>query len=159
MKEMNDDIRRCIELCVGQQCCRQHVGKDLSLDLGFGEVVRIKSAIGEADHGKWEIGTYNGSWRIIQDCKLVCGSQSSVESIDELRQQVNSIEWGSLIGLQQLSDYDVRIELDNGILVDFLGTFSGDDELVHIFCPDELVVTFSIGIGWAKGRSDEPWLA
>src|SRR5690606_35544518 len=92
--EMNATVLGYVGRLVGQGCCRQHIGKDRSLNLGFGEVIRHKSAIAEADHGTWEIGTYYCSWRVIYNGKIVCASQDTVDDIEELRQKIREIEWG-----------------------------------------------------------------
>ena len=154
---MKATIREHIEQVIGQMCCRQHIGDHRSLRLGFGEIVRVKTARGEADYGKWEIGTYHCAWRIIHDQKIVCGSQDVVESIDELRRAISVIKWGRCSAIRQLTDMDVRVEFDNGVFVDILATISDEDEVLHLFCPDKVVVTFSIPDGWVAGPSDKPW--
>lgn len=156
-REMNIAVQRRIDSVVGLICCRQHIGEDRSLFLGFGEVIRVKTVISEADHGKWEIGTYHGSWRIVRGQQILCGSNDSVESVDELRRTIQEIEWGKCSAIRQLTAFDVRVEFDNGILVDILGTISDEDELLHIFFPDKNVVAFSIAGGWVAGKSEEPW--
>ena len=126
MAEMNShkipaSVRAYVESVVGQMCSRRQIGKDRSLNIGFGEVVLHKSArVGEvvlhksarveAEHGTWEIGTYYRSWRIIHGQRIVCGSQDAVDHIDELRQKMNGIEWGHCSAIRQLTDLDVRME-------------------------------------------------
>jgi hypothetical protein len=157
ISSIRDDIRRQIQQCVGERCCRTYISKTRGLFLGFGDLIQSRSAIGEYDHGKWELGTYYGSWRIIQGQELICGSQDLTESVEELREQLKHVTWGSFFRLQQLTEFDVRLELSNGILVDVLGTFSENDELLHLFCPDQYVITFSIADGWEMGPSTKPW--
>jgi hypothetical protein len=80
-----------------------------------------------------------------------------VEHIDDLRQKMSAIEWTQCSAIRQLTDLDVQVEFDNGVFVDFLATISDEDEVLHLFCPDKLVVTFSIAEGWMVGPSDKPW--
>ncbi|WP_076350452.1 hypothetical protein [Paludisphaera borealis] len=154
---MNAAVREHIAQVVGQICCHQHISKDRSLSLGFGDVVRHTSAIADADHGKWEVGTYYSSWRILRGKQIVCGSQDTVDSIDALREAMNSVKWGSCTSIRQLTDFDVRVEFDNDVVVDFLATISDEDEVFHLFCPNKIVVAFSITDGWRAGPSDKPW--
>ncbi len=158
-REMDATIRGYLSRVIGQVCSRQHIGKDRSLNLGFGAVVRRKSAIAEADHGTWQIGTYTSSWRIVYGRQVVCGSQDAVDDVEEMRQKISEMQWGRLAAIRQLNELDVRVELDNGVIVDFLATISDDDEIVHVFFPEKEVVEFSIVGGWTSGPSDKPWPA
>ena len=152
-----DVIRIHVDQLVGQVCSRQFIGEDRSLHLGFGEVIRHKSVIAEADHGEWEIGTYSCSWRVVSDGRIVCGSQDAVDHIDELRQRISEVDWGRCTALWQPTDLDVRVEFEGGVFVDFLATISEDDEIVHIFFPNKFVIEFSTRGGWVAGPSDKPW--
>ncbi|MGD0619750.1 MAG: hypothetical protein ABSB67_19045 [Bryobacteraceae bacterium] len=103
------------------------------------------------------MGTYHNAWRVVRDGIVVFGSQDAVDSIDELNVALGRVELGRFVSLRQPSDLDVRIEFDNGIMVDILSTISHEDESFHIFCPGSLAVTFSVRGGWKIGPSDKPW--
>ena len=152
---MNVTILECMNRLVGQPCCLQLVGKNRSLNLGFGEVVRHSSTIAEAIHGEWEIGTYYCSWRIIQNNTIVCASSDTVDDIEEIRQKIREINWGRFSSIRHLSDFDLRVELDNGVLVDFLATISDEDEILHVFMPEKIALDFTIATGWVLGPSDQ----
>ena len=154
---MNEFILRHIDGLIGQVCCLQTIGKDRSLNLGFGEAVRHKSSIAEADHGAWEIGTYYCSWRIVHENLIACGSNDTVGGVEELRQKIRDLEWGRFSAIRHLSEFDLRVEFENGMCVDFLATISDNDEVVHIFCPGKFVLEFSLANGWRAGPSDQPW--
>ena len=154
---MNTSVHDLLEQLVGQQCCRQHVGNDRSLFLGFGSLVRMESALGDSVHGKWEIGTYNSCWRIVEGTTIVCGSRDFPDSVAELKHTVDRLKLGRFCRLEQITEFDVRVECDSGLYVDVLGTISDDDEFLHVFCPEKRVVTFSAADQWRVGPSDEPW--
>jgi hypothetical protein len=94
---------------------------------------------------------------VIADKKVVCGHRDLGDN-SELDVALDAINLGRFSGLRHLNELDVRIELDNGIVVDFLSAFSDDDESLTIFCPEERVVQFSPMHGWETGPSDKPWL-
>ena len=106
---------------------------------------------------EWEIGTYYSAWRVVREGIVLCGSQDVVDSIDELNLSLGRIGLGRFMSLRQFSDLDVRIEFDSGVAVDFLATTSDDDECLHIFCPGERCIEFSVRGGWKAGPSDRRW--
>ena len=142
---------------VGQPCTRREVGRGKSLSLGFGGIAEDASRRNCKGYRKWEIGTYDSSWRVTRGTAVLLSSQISL-SHDELNQTLRAIEFGAFMTLRQLSDLEVRLELSNGTAVDFLGTSEDDDEFVHVFCPEKSYVEFSRA-GWRAGRSDTPWKA
>ena len=145
--EIPNSIKQQLESIADQKCCRQYVGSDRSLFLGFGEIVLVKHPRGLAPHGKWEIGTYRSAWRMIHNQQVICGSTDAVESVDEFRRNLARVEGAKCIRILSPTEFDVRMEFDNGIIVDILGTFRDDDEVMHVFLP-ESIVSFSIGKGW-----------
>ena len=142
---------------VGQPCTRREVGRGKSLSLGFGEIASDASRRNGKDYRKWEIGTYDGVWRVARGSVVLLSAQRS-NDLGELNQELGAIELGAFMGLRQLSELDVRLELDNGVAVDFLGTSTDDDEYLHVFCPEKAYIEFSPK-GWRAARSDEPWNA
>jgi len=154
---MDATVQEVIKDMVGKPCCRQQVGRGRSLSLGFGEKIRRATAISDGVYGEWEIGTYYGSWRVIHDGKILCGSRDAADSIEDLNVALSRIRFGRFANLRQLTDWDVRVELDNGVMIDFLAEVSDDDEVFHIFCPENRCVQFSIVGGWKTGPSNMPW--
>lgn len=155
---MDTIINKHINLLLGNRCCRRQVGNNRSLSLGFGKKIyhdEPQTRLRDEFYGEWEIGTYYRSWRVIKDNKIICGSNDSVDSIEELDAALNQIDFGIVESLVQTSSFDVRVNLDNGISVDFLSTIKDDDEIFHLFCPDNLCVIFSIHAGWRLFKSDE----
>lgn len=136
---------------LGQTCCRQSVGNDLSLFLGFGGIVFVRNPRGEAPHGKWEIGSYRSAWRMIEHQNIVCGSKEAIESVEELRQQLVKLDGAKCLKIVMLTAFDVRVEFDKGLCVDFLGAFGDDDEIFHVFLPQDRVVSYSLQGGWVLG--------
>lgn len=150
----NIDIPHGIEwefnLLLGQTCCRQHVGNDLSLFLGFGSIIYVTNPKGESPHGMYEIGTYRSDWRLIENQRILCGSNDVVDSIDDFREQIMKLDGATCAGIRMLTEFDVRIEFNRGLCVDFFATFGDEDEVIHVFLPDDKVVSFSNHGGWVS---------
>lgn len=154
---MNSVVTGLIEQFVGKPCSRKEVGCMRSLSLGFGAEVRSTVKLDEKVYREWEIGTYYSAWRVVREGIVLCGSQDVVDSIDELNLALARIDLGQFVSLRQFADLDVRIEFDSGIAVDFLATTSDDDESLHIFCPGERFIQFSVRGGWKTGPANRPW--
>jgi hypothetical protein len=159
MRTINDKIKAAIAPLIGRECCRSQASCEGSLSLGFGEKVFHKNKrLVDDFYGEWEIGTYYGAWRIIQDGKIIIGSNSIAEdSIGELNRILKQFNFGRFAALTALTDIDIRVELDNSVCIDFFAMASDEDEIFHIFCPGSEYVEFSIRNGWKLGKSNEPW--
>lgn len=159
MTTLNSEVLKNIENLIGKECCRQRVGRGRSLSIGFGKK-RLHGKVNRPDdfYGEWEIGTYIASWRIVQEEIVLCGSQDVVDSLSELDQMLNTIQFGRIAAIKTIGKLDIRVELNNGIYIDFLGCSSEDDEIFHVFGPDNLYVEYSIKEKWRIGKSNTPWL-
>lgn len=154
---MNVQIENAIRSMFGKACCRQRVWRERSLGLGFGEKVYHGNArLIDTFYGEWEIGTFYSAWRVVKNNTILCGSTDTVDSLDELDSLLKQIDFGHIQSIIQPSKFDIRAEFDTGIAVEFLTTTSDGDESFHIFCPKNLIVTFSVQEGWVLGRSDKP---
>ena len=141
----------------GMTCLQKEVGRMKSLSLGFGQLLPSTSQSNIAQHREWEIGTYRSAWRVVQGKNVLCGSQDVVDSIEELSLALQKIDLGRFLRFGPIGHFDVRIDFENDIAVDFLAASSDDDELFHIFCSDRRYLEFSIRGGWRIGSADEPW--
>jgi hypothetical protein len=150
------DVEQEMNSILGQPCCRQSVGNDLSLFLGFGGIVSVKNPRGETLHGKWEIGSYRSAWRIIHNHSIICGSRELIDSVDELRQQLVKLDGVNCIKIGMLTEFDVRVVFDRELCVDFLGAFGDDDEVFHAFLPQDRVVSLSLQGGWVSQVASQP---
>jgi hypothetical protein len=150
MNVINGNMPDIITSVYGKPCCKQRVWRHKSLTLGFGErIFHGNSKLIDNFWGEWEIRTYCNSWRVIKDQKVICGSNDTVDSIEELDAALGQIAFGRILSLtQEASGIDIRARFDTGIIVDFLTTISEDDETVSIFCPGKICVTFSPAEGW-----------
>lgn len=151
-----DGVSKLVEQIAGKKCVSQQVGSDRSLFLGFGNPCVENGVLGTFTHWEWEIGTYGGAWRVMRASRVICGSQEPIDSIGNLRLALNSIEWGGFRGIHELNEFDIRVELDNGVSVDFLTTYGYQDELIHAFFPHKVAITYSCRNGWNVSRSDQP---
>lgn len=149
-------VQKELKSLFGQPCCRQFVGYDKSFFIGFGKVIMKRTRRGEAPHGLWEIGVYVSAWRVIRDGVILCGSSDTVDNIDELGQRLPNCDGAKCVSLEMLSDFDVRIWLDNGICIDVLASAGDSDEIVHVFLPSRRVAFLSRRSGWDVEDSDKP---
>ena len=152
---MDEKILEVIRKLKGKECCRVKVGEYKSLSLGFGKrIYHNNPKLNDTYYGEWEIGTYYCAWRIIQDGQILCDPIDAEEK--ELAFCVKKLTFGKFLFLEQLNNFDVRVRLENGFVVDFLSSTS-DDEYFHIFAPKNQYVELRQGGIWALGRTDQPW--
>src|SRR3989442_543818 len=118
---MNDEVRAAIRRLIGKPCCRQRVSSPRSLSFGFGDkVYHGNPRLADSFYGEWEIGTYYCAWRVVKEKRLLCGSSDSVDSVAELNATLSQICLGAITAVDQISDFDVRVEFENGTTVEFL---------------------------------------
>jgi hypothetical protein len=84
-------------------------------------------------------------------------AKSFSSDIGELDAKLTLLHLGLFASVQQLSESAIRVNLDNGLAVEFFGN-TDDDEYFHVFCPESVYIEFSQK-GWQVGRSDAPWTA
>jgi len=126
------------------------------ISLGFGEE-SLEPKRRSRQYRLWELGAYSGDWRIVNSGNVVLakGFSSDIGALDA---KLATIDLGRFASIQQLSESAVRVNLDNGLGVEFFGDTDGDDEYFHVFCPKNVYIEFSER-GWQVGRSDVPWTA
>lgn len=142
----------------GKSCCRKRVGRDRSLSMGFGKKIpHGKSKLIDSFYGEWEIGSYSAAWRVMRDNKILCGSMTAVESIEELNVQLQKIDFGVIFQIEELSSFDIRVSFDCGAYIDFMCASIDDDEMFHVFGPDYTFVEYKFPSLWKTGKSNIPW--
>lgn len=143
---------------IGRQCCRQRIGRGGGLSVGFGDrVPHSKPKTVDTFYGEWEIGTYSSAWRIVQHEQIVCGSLDAVNSIEKLDEFLQTLKLGSVVAVEAISKFDIRITLNEGAHIDFMCASNDDDEMFHIFGPESICVEYKCLGGWKVGKSDVPW--
>jgi hypothetical protein len=158
VNDMEKAIKENIIKLLGKKCCRIHIGSYNSLSIGFGKkIYQNNPRLNTSYYGEWEIGTYYCSWRIICESTIICGSNDTEER-DDMNQKIKSINYGNIIHLDTMTSLDVRIVFNTGIVVDFLSSIS-DDELFHIFCPDNKCIQLKPQGVWSISQSDEHCLS
>jgi hypothetical protein len=126
--------------------------------VGFGEKVpHSKPKTADTFYGEWELGTYSAAWRVIREGRVVCGSLDVVDSIDELDERLQAIRLGAVIAVEEQSQFEIRVKLDDGVFIDFICASAEDDEMFHIFGPESLYVEYTCPGGWKVGKSNTPW--
>jgi hypothetical protein len=154
---MDRKIRALIQPMLGKLCCKKRVWSFKSLTLGFGKKVYHGKKLIDDFYGEWEIRTYCYAWRVIKNGKILCGSNDALDHINELTAVLKRIKFGRIVSLEQLTNFDVRVEFDTGIVVDFLATVSDEDEGLYISnCFEHKTIKFTVGNGWKSGPSNKP---
>jgi hypothetical protein len=148
-----------IEDLIGLKCCRIRVWTYESLSLGFGKKIKHNNPkLIDKYYGEWEIGTYHCSWRIMDQKKILLGSDEpakttiNIDHINELNRIANTIKFGRITSITNQSRFDVHVDFDSGISIDFFACAKYKDELFHIFCPDNK----SISLQWNGKWKIEP---
>lgn len=152
---MIEDIELQVRLAsiTGKRCSAKAVGEYKSLMIGFGdEVSRPTARNALAVRSEWEIGTYTAAWRIVHGNEVLCGSMDPVDGNDELDLKVQGLQLGAALKIEMTSRFDIRVVLSEQSYVEFICASSDDDEILHIFGPDNFFAKYSVADGWtAKG--------
>ena len=155
-KIMVKKILEIINPMFGLKCCRARIISYKGFELGFGEkVFHDNPNLVDTYFGEWEIGSYWSAWRILQDDKILLG-KNDVEDIPQMNKKLKKIKFGEVISINQLSKFDIRVEMTNNMFIDFFGTFSFSDGIFHIFCADNHCIEFFSNGRWAINKRDKP---
>ena len=155
---MNEAFHQSLKSLIGRPCCRMQARTAGGLSIGFGKkIFHGNPRVITEFYGEWEIGSYYGSWRYIQNGRILCASEDIFVDVHQMNQRINEIELGDFSSLRQIGNFDFRVESSSGIWVDFLATISDGDEIFHVFCPENVYWEFTADGGWKTGKSDQPW--
>lgn len=148
---MGESVTRLLDGMVGLVCTRRAVGEWRGLSLGFGEEERGKK-IGKSGivYREWEISAYFSSWRMIRNGRFLFGNKEEKEVLIKC---VEEVELGAFVAIKRLSEWDVRVELDSGVSVDFLAT-RRDDASFQVSMPGTRWLTFTAEQGWMVSKSN-----
>jgi hypothetical protein len=143
----------------GQEVCFINIGDQKSLSVGLGRLLnRQELGLKNVYESEWCLGSYRCCWRIIEHGKIKLTNHSLDETIETLNRKVSAVKLGKLLRISNTTDYDVRVEFENGIFIDFITTFDDDDECFHLFCPLHEYVEFYSDGKWRMGKANAPWL-
>lgn len=148
--EMNilDNLRQ--EL-INQQICRIDFRRDKSLFIGLGnKYPTFRKAV--SFYGQWEIGTYNASWRIIKDGKILIASESEKLIIEE--KEIVSLPQFKLKEIDEPTPFDLSFVFSKNLKIDFLNCYTEDDEFVHVIKIDKTWWEKKQNGLWLKGKDD-----
>jgi hypothetical protein len=156
---MNNKILNVLSLIYGKKCNRVAVGNSRSLSFGFGEkIFHNNPRLQDKFYCEWEIGSYYRSWRVINNDRIILGSNDPYDDLNLLNNKIHEIAFTEVISITNISALDVRVTFNNRIIVDFLSTISDEDEGVfHIFCPEHTYIEFTSQGKWKMGKSNVPW--
>jgi hypothetical protein len=157
--ELPEIVREFLSPLAGMQCCRQRVSEPRALHFGFGrKIYHGNPKLIDTYYGEWEIGTYYCAWRVVSSGKIICG-RDDIEFVEETDAAIKQIEFGAFRLMEQLGDFDIRIEFDSGVIVDFISTTSDEtDECIEIISESShQAAEFTVGQGWRIGPSNLPW--
>lgn len=153
---MDETIKISIEKLFGQKCCKKIIHSNGNLSLGFGKKIYHNNLKLDCEYfGEWEVGSYYKSWRIIQENIILLGS-GDTDSNEEKKEKIDKINFDEILSIHQQTQFDVRVILKHNLIVDFLATFSENDELFHIFCPNNKFIEMDNQGVWKFGDSNKP---
>jgi hypothetical protein len=145
----NAELQVRLASLAGKCCSFKAVGEYKSLTIGFGDEVSRPTARNPlAVRSEWEIGTYTAAWRIVHGNEVLCGSMDPVDGNDELDLKVQGLQLGAALRIEMVSQFDIRVVLSEQSYVEFICVSSDDDEILHIFGPDNFFSKYSIADGW-----------
>ncbi len=145
------EVNSLIEPMFGTKCCLVSMRDNRSIYFAFDRLIVEEGLVLKGQsHGLWEIGSYSSAFRVISDGQVVLASGNGYAeySPEEINESLGVLEFGSILSMRMLTEFDVRIEFSTGLMVDFLCVFEGEDEVVHIFCPGGRVVVYTVCDGW-----------
>lgn len=80
-----------------------------------------------------------------------------VKSFKDLDGRLQALSFGKIESVESVSPFDIQVKLEGGVFIEIFGLSTHDDEIFHIFGPDDLYVDFKIVGGWTIGKSNVPW--
>jgi len=132
---MIDIPKEIISTLVGLPCCRVGIGGGYSkktLSIGLGDKYKNTSKNSRVEYyGEWEFGTYNASWRFIKNNEIIFGYNNYIEGIDTATPNLEPLLNKKLIGIRALSEFDIRFEFSENMIIDILNCFTEDDDVLH----------------------------
>lgn len=145
----NVELQARLASLTGKRCSAKVVGEYKSLMIGFGdEVSRPTTRNPLAVRSEWEIATYTAAWRFVHDNEVLCGSMDPVDGNDELDLKVQGLQFGYAVKIEMISRFDIRVVLSGQSYLEFICASSDDDEILHIFGPDNFFAKYSLADGW-----------
>lgn len=155
---MTPELKHLIAPMFESMLCRRRVGERRSISFGFGaKIFHGKSHLADPYYGEWELGTYNASWRIVSKDRIILGSNDLNELMDEWNLVLRNLPIDRIEALHQVSKFDVRVCFSKSLHIDFISASSEDDEIFHIFTPDNMCLTYGPLNGWEIGEARGPW--
>jgi uncharacterized RDD family membrane protein YckC len=132
---------------IGLPNCRTDVGEHKSLSFGFGErVYHGNNRLRTSFYGEWEIGTYHSAWRVVKGNSILL-ARGDLGSSEYLAARLSQIPLGSILALLQPSPLDLRIELNNDVIVEiYANTSDPEDDFFHMFFPKKKHFGVSAGV-------------
>lgn len=141
MSEMEDVFKNLYVSIVGKNCCYIRLGFGSQLRVGIGDKVYYKSSKLEGKyHGEWDLVSRTFAWRIIQDNKILCGSDDEPEFINDI---LRDFKLGVISHIEKRSIADIAISFSNGVNIDFF-CCSNDDNQMILMKKDETAYEFTI---------------
>jgi hypothetical protein len=152
-----DEVASLVKPLIGLPNCRTDVGEHKSLSLGFGDrVFHEHDKLRTRFYGEWEIGTYFSAWRVVKGNSILLG-RGDLGTSEDLATRLSQIPLGAISALVQPSPLDLRIELNNDVVVEIYANMSDpDDDFFHIFLPGKKHLGVSAGGVWNLSDSDKP---
>ena len=142
----NPELLATLVAMQGQPLVRARPRKGGGLALGFGQkVFHDKRRLIDPFYGEWEIGNFLGAWRIRRGDSILFGSLDFISTTDD--SLLPQLDGTSFQGLRQIGRFDFEVKLGFEMCADYFSV-GGDEDVIHIFGPNELVAGYRVGCGW-----------
>lgn len=102
--------------------------------------------------GDWTIGTHRAGWRVLKEATLIAGRMDDRPPA-AASAALNALPRGRLLGVEPASKFDLRLYLENKIMVEFFVLSPGETEICHILGPGNLYAELIVGGDWRIGSA------
>lgn len=144
----SNEVLNFLNTLTGKECCRKRVGEYGTLSIGFGEkIFHNKPNHLDNFYGEWEIGTYRASWRIVSEKTVLLGSRDLPDDSSSLDKMLEEIFLGKIKHFD-IGHFDIRVHLDNNIIIEFFCCSNDDDDIFHIMDTKKTYFGFNPQNGW-----------
>lgn len=146
------EVKEWLADAKGSICHEQTVGKGNLLHLGFGACEPAPlQGLPDRKKYEWGIGTFSAAWRVSDGSTILCGSLDSANHL-KVMEGLASVSFGNFESVEMVSSFDVRINFDSGVFVEFFPVAGFDDSSVYVIGPSGWEASYNYRYGWRLRR-------
>jgi len=147
---MNVNFEEIRENLIGLGNCYIRVGYGGKLKIGLGDKIYYKHpGLQGKFYGEWDISSLFCSWRISEGKTFLCGYDDEIKYCNEV---INSLSFGLISEVVQLSYFDIRIVFNTGIKIDYFRQSTDGASLVILGAKENIAYEL-FWDGWRQNDS------